>query len=353
MEINNFYKGKKVLITGNTGFKGSWMSKILLDLGAEVVGYALKPNTDPSLHDILKLNEVMKTYYYDICDYNLLNQVITKEKPEIIFHLAAQPLVRESYKNPVYTFNTNIMGSVNLLDVVRNSDFVKSLVMITTDKVYENKEWVWGYRENDRLGGKDPYSSSKSCVELITQSYIKSYFSDSLCKVASARGGNVIGGGDWSEDRIIPDIIRSIYVANKELEIRSPDAIRPWQHVMELLYGYLILAKGLYGRNKNYQGAWNFGPNSNNFKNVKSLVETGFKILDKGSYKIINPDEKLVETNILKLNIDKVKQELNWNPTYDFTKTLELTFEWYKKYYNGDNIIQCTEEQILEFFKGK
>ena len=350
-KINKFYKNKKVLITGHNGFKGSWLSKILVMFGAEVSGFSLKPNTNPSLFNVLNLENEINSYYGDITNLNELKNVIEKEKPEIIFHLAAQPLVRKSYEDPVNTYKTNILGTVNLLDSLKRNTFIKSVVMITTDKVYENKEWVFPYRENDRLGGYDPYSSSKACAELVIKSYRDSFFNLGEYKknhnilIASCRGGNVIGGGDWSKDRIVPDIIKSIYEDNNMLEIRSPNAIRPWQHVLELLSGYLLIGKYLYEGNKNIADAWNFGPNSENFLPVKNLVESGIKVLGKGEYKFMNSKNKMHEAKILKLEIEKAKSFLNWYPKLTFEETMIWTFKWYRKYYNKDNIIIFTEKQ--------
>lgn len=284
-KLLNFFKGKKVLITEHTGFKGSWLSQILLIARARVVGYALKPNTDPNLFEILELNNKVKNYYEDIRNFNKLKSVLENEKPEMVFHLAAQPLVRKSYDDPLYTYETNVIGTANILQAIKEVSTVKSAIMVTTDKVYENKEWVWAYRENDVLGGKDPYSTSKVCAEFIVRSYtevffnINAYNKEHPILIASVRAGNVIGGGDWSKDRLIPDIIRSLFEKNIPLILRNPKSIRPWQHVLEPLIGYLMLSKELYEGNKNFVGAWNFAPKEENFITVEEIVKKCINVI--------------------------------------------------------------------------
>ena len=350
----NFFNGKTVLITGNTGFKGSWLSQILLNYGANVIGYSLKPNTKPNLFSILKLNKKTKNYFYDIRNFNLIKNVIKKEKPKIIFHLAAQPLVRYSYDDPLYTYETNIMGTANILQAVKETGYTKSLVMITTDKVYENKNWVWPYREIDELGGFDPYSTSKACDELIIKSYSKSFFNPKKYMkshktlVSSARAGNVIGGGDWAKDRIITDIVRSVFEKHEKIVIRNPNAIRPWQHVLDPLYGYMLLAKKLYEGDIMFSGPWNFAPNDSNFITVKELVTKSISAIGYGDYKF-KKDDKKHEMQILKLDSSKAKTYLKWRARLDINNAIKWAFDWYRKYYEGEDMIEFTNEQIKLF----
>jgi CDP-glucose 4,6-dehydratase len=356
-ELKKFYNGKRILITGHAGFKGSWLSNILINWGAEIIGYSLEPNTSPNLFETLELKSKIINYFNDIRDIKKLKEVIYKEKPEIIFHMAAQPLVRNSYDDPIYTYQTNIIGTANILEAVKESKSVKSVIIITTDKVYENIEKETGYVEDDRLGGYDPYSTSKACAELITGSYVKSFFNpkDYLKKhnllVSSVRAGNVIGGGDWSKDRLIPDIIKGIFEKEEDIIIRNPNAIRPWQHVLEPLTGYLILARKLYDGEIKFVGAWNFAPEEENFITVEELIKNGINILEKGNYKINTSSEKH-ETMVLKLDATKAKNNLNWKPSLNVSKTLKITFDWYKEFYNNkDDIINYTNKQINDFME--
>lgn len=352
-----FYKNKKVLITGHTGFKGAWLVQVLHLWGAKVSGISLEPNTQPNLFDILKLKEKSSNHFIDIRDVEAMRAIFKEEKPEIVFHLAAQPIVRASYDDPLGTFSTNVMGTANLLEVCKETESVKSVVIITTDKVYENKEWHYAYRENDPLGGHDPYSSSKAAADIVANSYIQSFFNpkDFGTKhhtlVAIARAGNVIGGGDWAEYRLIPDVIKAVYHEDKHVEIRNPESVRPWQHVLEPLSGYLILAKELYEKKVLVSGAWNFGPNNDSFMSVRALAEGAKEILGKGDY-IINPDVTKHEAGLLKLDINKAIALLGWTPTLNFKETLNLTFMWYKHYYEkGEDIVEFTNKQINTFFK--
>ncbi len=352
----SFFRNKKVLITGHTGFKGSWLSKILLNWGADVTGIALRPDTKPSLFNALGIKNDIKNYFCDIGDFKKVKEIILKEKPEIVFHLAAQPLVRDSYDDPLYTFETNIIGTANVLQAIKEFGGVKSAVIITTDKVYENKEDGVLYKEDDKLGGYDPYSSSKAGAEIVISSYIRSFFNpkdyakEHKTLIASARSGNVIGGGDWQKDRIISDIVRAVFEKKGELTIRNPKSIRPWQYVLEDLEGYLLLAKKLYEGKKEFSGAWNFGPDSaENCLTVEELAKKSFKILKKGSY-IVKRDFTKHEAKIVKLNIDKAKNILGWRPILNINKTLELTLDWYKSFYNKENIINLTDRQIKLFF---
>ncbi len=355
-ELGKFFRGKKVFVTGSTGFKGSWLCQILLSFGAKLSGYALKPATKPSLHTILGLDKRMTTYYSDVRDCKRLEGAVKKEKPEIVFHLAAQPLVRYSYQNPLLTYETNVMGTVNMLQALMAARGVKSSVMITTDKVYENKEWVWAYRENDELGGVDPYSASKACAELAIRSYTQSFFSpESYGKkhgtlVASARAGNVIGGGDWSDDRLVPDIVRAIFEKKEPVVMRNPDAVRPWQHVLDPLFGYMLLSKRLYEGGQDAVGAWNFAPDSHNCITVESLVKNAIKITGEGSF-VIKPDSSKHEMKLLKLDATKAKTHIGWKPLLSIGECLDWTFDWYRSYYSGKKMADYTEAQIEEYLE--
>lgn len=361
--FKGFFEGKKVLVTGHTGFKGTWLTQILIRSGADVIGYSLEPHTEPNMFDALGLKDKIKNYFADIRDYRRFSDVVIKEKPEIIFHLAAQPLVRDSYDDTLYTYSTNVIGTANVLEAIRKTGdktgAVKAAVIITTDKVYSNKEDGKPFKETDELGGHDPYSTSKACAELVTNSYIQSFFNKAKygkthrTLIASARSGNVIGGGDWSKDRIIPDIIRSIMEKDEKLVIRSPEAIRPWQHVLEPLLGYIMLSIKLYGGNADFSGAWNFAPNKANFIVVEELVKKTLGILKKGGYSV-KIDEEKHEAGILRLNSAKARLQLKWKPLLGIDKTLLWTFEWYKEYYAGrktGRITETTDRQISEFLK--
>jgi len=358
LNMETFFKDKKILITGHTGFKGSWLTQILLNWGAKVSGVSLLPETAPNLFDILKIKGRANSYFYDIRSYYAVVEAIKAEKPEIVFHLAAQPIVRVSYDDPLKTFSTNVMGTSHILQAMKEAGGVKSAVIITTDKVYENKEWIYPYRENDALGGYDPYSASKAAADIIANSYVQSFFNvadfqkkhDTL--VAIARAGNVIGGGDWAPYRLVPDIVRSIYEKDESVEIRSPHAIRPWEHVLEPLSGYLMLAQGLFEGKKELSGAWNFGPDSESFMTVKELVAGAIKFLEKGSVDIrLDPDSQKHEAGLLTLDTSKSKTYLGWKPRLKFHENLEFTFSWYKNYYEkATNPIEFTNRQIEEFF---
>jgi CDP-glucose 4,6-dehydratase len=353
--IQKKFKNKKILITGHTGFKGAWLSQILLNWGACVTGVALKPKTNPNLFDPLKIENRINNYFTNIRDFKKINEIVKKEKPEIVFHLAAQPIVRESYDRPLYTFETNIIGTANILEAIKETDAVKSAVIITTDKVYKNNESGRPFKEDDKLGGDDPYSASKAGAEIVIDSYIKSFFNPAdynkkhKTLIASARAGNVIGGGDWSDDRLVPDLIKGIF-HNKKIIIRNPDAVRPWQHVLEPLYGYLLLATKLQEGKKCFSGGWNFGPNNQNFLTVEEFTKLALKILNKGVYVIKKDLDSKHENKLLKLNSNKTKKQLNWQQELNIKKTLELTFEWYKNFYNKEDIIDVTNRQIKSFF---
>lgn len=352
--FNGIYKHRKVLITGHTGFKGSWLCLLLNQMGADVYGYALEPPTNPSLFNEAKIGEIMTSYIGDIRDYDHLLKVMQEIQPEIVIHMAAQPLVRESYKIPVETYAINVMGTVHLLEACRNIQSVKAIVNVTTDKCYENREWHWGYRENEPMGGYDPYSNSKGCSELVTSSYRNSYFNPTQyaehgVAVASARAGNVIGGGDWADDRLIPDFIRAISKGD-EVKIRSPYAIRPWQHVLEPLTGYLTLAAKLYTEGTTYAQAWNFGPDDKDAQNVEWITSTICELWGEGASFEVDTNPQPHEANYLKLDCSKAKAELNWVPKWDIETTLKSIVNWNKAYLCGENIREVTIDQINQYF---
>jgi CDP-glucose 4,6-dehydratase len=349
MEMNlDFYKGKKVLITGHTGFKGSWLCRILSMAGAEVTGYSLDPPTNPSLFQIADINHDMNSIIGDVRNLEDMSRVFTEVQPEIVFHLAAQPIVRDSYKNPVYTYETNVMGTVNLLECVRLNDCVKSVVNVTTDKVYKNNEWEWGYRENEPLDGFDPYSNSKSCSELVTHSYKNSFFDSALVRVSTARAGNVIGGGDFAIDRIIPDCIRA---ANQReaIIVRNPFSTRPFQHVLEPLSVYLMIAQKQY-EDKRYEGYYNVGPDDVDCITTGTLVDIFCKKWGENQ----TWENKFVggphEANFLKLDCSKLKSIFDWRPRWNVETAIEKTVEWSKCYFNDGEIRVCMDKQINEFF---
>ncbi len=328
--FNNIYEGKTVLVTGDTGFKGSWLSIWLLNLGAKVVGYALKPKTENDNYVICNLNDKITHINGDIREYKLLHKIFLEYEPEIVFHLAAQTLVLDSYKDPATTFSTNVMGTINLFEAARNTPSVKVAINITSDKCYENREWIYGYREIDPMGGKDPYSASKAASEIITSSYLHSFFNmDNTANIASVRAGNVIGGGDWADNRIFPDCMRAL-MGCKPIVVRNPEAVRPWQHVLEPLSGYLSLGSLLYRKGKNYSGAWNFGPLSKNMVSVKQLVEETIKQWGSGKYIFENKEHNNDEANILHLDISKAINTLRWYPVFDFRQTLKFAIEEYR-----------------------
>ncbi len=349
------YKNKKVLITGHTGFKGSWLVTWLLNLGAEVAGFSDEIPTNPSHFDVLGLKNKIHHYFGDIRDYEKLLSVCKKFKPEIVFHLAAQPLVRKSYINPKITFEVNVLGTLNVLEVLKEmKNEINASVIITSDKAYENVEWIYGYKEDDKLGGDDPYSGSKGAAELIINSYIKSFFQDDSLYISVARAGNVIGGGDWAQDRIIPDSIIS-WSKSQTLKIRSPYATRPWQHVLEPLSGYLHLGIELLRKNNICKNqAYNVGPDSNLNKTVEELLLEMKKYWQSVKWKIDIPKESnMKEAGLLKLTCDKINNHLKWYPTLDFSKTIEFTVKWYKNFYSNSNldIYKLTSNQIKEYTK--
>jgi CDP-glucose 4,6-dehydratase len=347
---SDIFRGKRILITGHTGFKGSWLSLMLKQLGAEVYGYALDPPSIPSLFLEARVNEIVHDYRGDIRNIDQLSHYVAEIKPEIVFHLAAQSLVRKSYQNPIETYEINIMGTINLLETVRNNSFVKALVNVTTDKCYENREWIWGYRENEQLGGYDPYSSSKACSEIATSSYRRSFFNNnSQCAIATVRAGNAIGGGDWAEDRLIPDIIRAI-ISDKKIIIRNPGAIRPWQHVLEPLSGYLKLTEKLFTFGNQYADAWNFGPYVEDAKPVEWIVkELCSKWSNHTSYEI-DIQQHLHEAGYLTLDCSKARSLLGWYPRWKLIKTLDSIIEFSKAYKNNEDLRELCYKQIDEYF---
>ncbi len=349
----NFWKDKKVLITGHTGFKGSWLSLWLQNFGSQVIGYALDPSGQSNLFEDANVSKEMVSISGDVRNLELLQSVIAKHKPEIVFHMAAQSLVRYSYQNPVETYSSNVMGTVNILEAVRHTESVRVVVNITSDKCYENKEWVWGYRENEPMGGHDPYSSSKGCAELVTAAYRSSYFSNEnidrpFVAVATARAGNVIGGGDWSEDRLVPDIMRA-FMDSRPVVIRYPDAIRPWQHVLEPLSGYLLLAEKLWDDGLTFSDSWNFGPVDDDARPVSWIVEFLVRLWGEGaSWKadtILQPHEALY----LKLDCSKASHLLGWSSRLNLASALEWTTDFYRLYKQKGNIRQLISDQILNY----
>lgn len=354
---NNFFKGKRVLITGHTGFKGAWLSLLLNKLGAHVSGYALNPPTIPNLYNLIYPEKFIESCIADISNFEELKRFIEKIQPEIVIHLAAQSLVKASYKDPRFTYQTNVMGTVNLLEAARNINGIKVILNVTTDKCYENKEWVWGYREDDVLGGHDPYSNSKACSELITSSYRNAFFNaDEKNKngiaVATARSGNIIGGGDWSQDRLVPDFIRSMQV-EEDVFIRNPGSTRPWQFILDSLFGYLTLVEKLYTEGQDYAESWNFGPGDTHTKTVGWIVaELCRNWGGKASYKI-EATNNGHESKFLKLDSSKAKSRLGWSNVYSLEEGLGKTVEWYKGYLNGKMARELCEFQIDEYMKIK
>ena len=336
------YKGKKVLITGHTGFKGSWLSIWLHNLGADVVGISLDPKTNKDNFVLSKIGDKIRDYRANILELSKIEKIINIEKPEILFHLAAQPIVLDSYDNPVYTFEVNVMGTVNLLEAFRKSESLQTAVFITTDKCYENIEKDYSYKETDPMGGYDPYSASKGASELVISSYRRSFFQDSEKKIASARAGNVIGGGDWAPFRIMVDIINAIQ-KEKIIEIRNPLATRPWQHVLEPLGGYLLLGAKMM-REKKFDEAWNFGPEKENIVSVKELLNKTIVNYGKGEWNDVSDKEKLHEAKLLSLDITKAKTELDWYPSFSLDETIAYTVDWYKRYKKEDVFYLCIEQ---------
>ncbi|MBU3174469.1 CDP-glucose 4,6-dehydratase [Clostridium estertheticum] len=350
--FNNFYKGKRVLITGHTGFKGSWLSIWLVRLGAKVIGYGLDPYTRDDNFVVSKVENKIIDIRGDIRDSERLQGVFTKYKPEIVFHLAAQALVKQSYTNPKETYETNVMGTLNVLECVRNSGSVKVSIMITTDKCYKNIEQIWGYREDDPMGGYDPYSSSKGCAEILIDSYRNSFINPKDYNlhgksIATARAGNVIGGGDWSRDRIIPDCIKALE-ENRDIEMRNPKAIRPWQHVLEPLSGYLLLASLMYEDGVSYCSGWNFGPNDDSIVTVGQIVDTIIEEWGSGKCLDVSSENSPHEANLLKLDCTKSKTYLKWSPKLNINEAIKLTVDWYKNF-KGEDMLKLCVNQIESY----
>lgn len=350
-KIFSCYKNLKILITGHTGFKGSWLTLWLNNLGANVIGYSLPPNTEPSMFNALNLSEKCTNIFGDIRDSMHLNEIFEKYKPDIVFHLAAQPLVRASYFEPVLTYETNVIGTLNVLEAARKCSSVRAFVNITTDKCYENMEKNYAYKEDDKLGGYDMYSSSKACSEILTSSYRNSFLKEGGFLLASARAGNVIGGGDWAVDRLIPDCIRAIN-SDKAIEIRNPSAVRPWQHVLEPISGYLNLGEKLLTADKNsaekFTQGFNFGPEKNSVLTVGEVADKVIKYYGKGVINL-NKSDNLHEANLLMLDINKAKEVLSWQPINNIEEAIFQTVEWYKNFYAGENMLDFTLNQINEY----
>ncbi len=345
----SFYKGRKVLITGHTGFKGAWLCKLLLEAGANVIGYALPSPTNPSLFQILRLDEKMDSEIGDIRDLEHLKTTFKRTKPEIVFHLAAQPIVRDSYKNPVYTYETNVMGTVNTCECVRLNSCVKSFLNVTTDKVYRNNEWEWGYRETDFLDGHDPYSNSKSCSELVTHSYINSFFYALDVAVSTARAGNVIGGGDFANDRIIPDCIRAVE-KGEDILVRNPYSTRPYQHVLEPLAAYLLIAQKHY-EDKSFAGFYNVGPDDRDCVSTGALVDLFCEQWGESAKWVNCHDGGPHEANLLKLDCSKLKSKFGWKTTWHVDEAVEKTVEWTKRWFDMDDMDIVMKRQIETFLK--
>lgn len=335
-------------MTGHTGFKGSWLSLWLQQLGADVVGYALEPPTEPSIFEVARVVEGMTSIIGDIRDIEKFRSVLQEHKPEIVIHMAAQPLVRESYDDPVGTLSSNVMGTANMLEAVRVNDSVRVVVSITSDKCYENKEWIWGYREIDRLGGYDPYSASKACSELVISSYRNSFFGQSGVSLASTRAGNVIGGGDWAKDRLIPDIMRAV-MEGRPVVIRNPNATRPWQHVLEPLNGYLMVAERLWEEGDAFAEGWNFGPNDEDVKPVSWICDHITQQWSQDAGWRLDEEDQLHENTLLKLDCSKAKARLGWHPKLDLATALAWIVEWFQAYQAQEDMRAVTEAQIRRF----
>jgi CDP-glucose 4,6-dehydratase len=344
------FSGKRIFVTGHTGFKGAWLTFLLKELGADVMGYALPPEPGPSHFELLDLQTRIHHIEGDIRNASALLESMQSFRPEYVFHLAAQALVHKSYDEPVVAFGSNVMGSVHLLDAVRQCDTVRSLVYVTSDKCYENVEWVWGYRENDRLGGHDPYSASKAAAEIVFSAYARSYFSlRPDLGAATSRAGNVIGGGDWAADRIVPDCIRAIE-ANNPIRLRNPRSTRPWQHVLEPLSGYLVLAAQLRNQPAKYQGSWNFGPSSAEVRTVQEVTEAIINHLGRGRIEISGSQSNRHEAQLLQLNCDKAHRFLGWHPRWNVDKALAATADWYKLLADGVEASSITRSQLHDYF---
>jgi len=357
--LKQAFENRTVLVTGHTGFKGAWLSLWLRELGAHVIGYALDPPSVPNLFEAIGLRQMLTHHHGDIRDHTHLLAIFKEYQPEVVFHLAAQPLVRFSYEEPRMTYETNVMGTVNVLEAIRCTESVRAAVIVTSDKCYENREWLWGYRECDPMGGRDPYSSSKGCAELVTSAYLQSFFSPERygdghrVALASARAGNVIGGGDWGHDRLIPDCVKAL-AKGEEVAIRNPRAIRPWQHVLEPLSGYLLLAAGLLSEGPRFAGPWNFGPADREIWRVGEVVQEVYRLWGKGCPRNMadaasQQNHHPHEAQWLKLDSSKALVELGWKPKYSVHDALVKTVEWYQQFYDGQGenaLLDYTRQQI-------
>jgi len=356
MDMNaSFWRGRKVFITGHTGFKGGWLSLWLQSLGAELSGFAIEPPTSPSLFNVASVGNGMTSLVGDIRDKELLMHAMMIARPEVVIHMAAQPLVRYSYDHPVETYSTNVMGTVHLLEAVRAVGTVRSVVVVTSDKCYENNEWLWGYREDEPMGGYDPYSNSKGCSELVVSAYRSSYFNSATYEkhgvaIASARAGNVIGGGDWASNRLVPDILRSIE-SSQPVEIRNPHAVRPWQHVLEPLMGYLILAEKLHETGSEFAEGWNFGPNEEDAKPVSWIVEKITEQWGSGASWVLDGQDHPHEAHYLKLDCSKAKARLGWHPRLNLELAINNITVWHRAYLAGEDMRELTLSQINNFSK--
>ncbi len=351
MRLKQFYRNKKILVTGATGFKGAWLCLWLKIMGAKVYGIGYKPNNNKRLFDQLNLSKKIYFNYVDVRNYKKINNFILKTKPQIVFHLAAQPIISKSYEKPMYTYEVNSLGTLNLIDIIKNNQFIKSAIFITSDKCYESNNSTVGFKEIDKLGGIDPYSGSKACAEIIVNTYYQSYFNDKIkTGIATARAGNVIGGGDWSKDRLVPDAIKFLN-KNKTIIIRHPNFNRPWQHVLEPLFGYLILALKLYKQPKKYSGPWNFGTDRNTITSVEQVINKIIFYWGEGKYKKKN-EKKFYEQTNLQLNITKAKKELKWKPKLSINDCVSMTVDWYRKVLtNRKTVEQITKSQIVNYMK--
>lgn len=349
VRMTDSFKDKRIIITGHTGFKGSWLALWLNNLGAKVTGIALDPKTYDDAYHAMKINSICNDLRQDINDYEGVLKVFRENKPEVVFHLAAQPLVLPSYNDPLNTFGTNILGTANILEACRNTESVSVIIVVTSDKCYENRESVEGYSEHDRLGGKDPYSASKACAELVAHSYRQSFFTPGRrCSLATVRAGNVIGGGDWSDYRIVPDTIRSLS-SGQTVQVRNPRAVRPWQFVLEPLGGYLLLASMMYNEPERYSEAWNFGPSGNNIKTVSELVNEIIRRWGDGSMHSKKQDSTPAETGILRLDISKAREKLMWEPVLSFEESVEMTVIWYRAIVTGKDMKEISLRQIENY----
>lgn len=343
-----FWKGRRVLITGHTGFKGGWLSLWLQTLGADLLGFSLAPSTTPNFYTLAKVSKGMTSIIGDLRDFAEIQKITKEFKPEIVIHMAAQALVQHSYKEPIETYSTNVMGTVHILEAIRQIGTVKAVINVTTDKCYENQEWAWGYRENDRLGGYDPYSNSKACSELVTSSYRAAYFIEKKIGLASARAGNVIGGGDWSPNRLVPDLVRAC-MDNQRVSIRNPQALRPWQHVLDPLRGYLQLAECLYKTPERYAESWNFGPREADIKPVSWIADYLTKNWGEGKSWALDKHQHPHEATYLKLDCSKARSRLDWQPHWNLERGLQETIAWYQAYQAGKDMHNISLSQLNHF----